>query len=52
MCICRWAMIHWWSKKGWESWVMGYNMGWPVVVYVKGGEGRLCNLVWECRVSD
>ena len=45
MCICRWTKIHWWSKEGWKPRVVGDNMGWPVVVYVDGGESRLRNLV-------
>lgn len=45
MRICRRTKIHRRSKEGWEPRVVRNNMGWPVVVYIKGGEGRLCNLV-------
>ena len=51
MCVCKWAMIYW-SKEGWEPWVVRYNMRWPVVVDVDGGKCRLCNLVRKSRVSD
>jgi hypothetical protein len=45
-------MIYWWTKEGWKPWIVGYNMRWPMVVYVEWGEGRLCNLIRESRVSD